>query len=121
MVVSNSVIEHLGSWEAQVRFANEALRVGRRLWIQTPAREFPIEPHYLAPFVHWLPPARRRQLIRNFTLRGLIDRPNPQQVDEMLREIRLLRRSEFVDLFPGCRIKAERFAGLTKSHIAIRA
>ena len=48
IVFSNSVIEHLGTWERQQRFAAEARRVGRRLWVQTPAREFFIEPHLLA-------------------------------------------------------------------------
>jgi hypothetical protein len=54
IVFSNSVIEHVGDWEKQKAFAGEARRVGRKLWIQTPAFECPIEPHVLAPFVHWL-------------------------------------------------------------------
>ena len=59
IVFSNSVIEHLGSWERQQLFANELRRVGAALWVQTPAYECPIEPHFLAPFVHWLPPGAR--------------------------------------------------------------
>jgi len=121
IVVSNSVIEHLGSEERQACFAKEVIRVGRKLWIQTPAREFPIEPHYLAPFVHWLPIAWQRRLIRNFTLWGWLDRPTAGQVDAMLAEVRLLRRSEVETLFPCCQILAERFLGLTKSHIAVRS
>lgn len=46
---SNSVIEHVGDWERQAAFASEIRRVGKNLWIQTPAKECPIEPHYLAP------------------------------------------------------------------------
>src|SRR4051812_16907233 len=38
IVFSNSVIEHLGTFEDQRQFASEMRRVGRRLWIQTPAR-----------------------------------------------------------------------------------
>ncbi len=64
VVFSNSVIEHLGTWENQVRFAAEARRVGRRLWVQTPARSFFIEPHLLAPFIHWLPVRWQRRLMR---------------------------------------------------------
>lgn len=55
IVFSNSVIEHVGSYERQRRFAAEVQRVGRSAWVQTPAREFFIEPHLLTPFIHWLP------------------------------------------------------------------
>jgi hypothetical protein len=53
VVFSNSVIEHVGDAGAQRRFAQELRRVGRRLWVQTPARWFPFEPHLLTPFVHY--------------------------------------------------------------------
>ncbi len=62
---SNSVIEHVGTWEKQQAFAHEARRVARKLWIQTPARSFPIEAHLLAPYIQYLPkshPAPRRTL-----------------------------------------------------------
>ena len=35
---SNSVIEHLTTWERQQAFASHARRVAKKLWIQTPAR-----------------------------------------------------------------------------------
>jgi len=41
---SNSVIEHVTTWERQQAFASEVRRVAPKLWIQTPARCFPIEP-----------------------------------------------------------------------------
>jgi len=34
------------------------------------AREFFIEPHLIAPFVHWLPRHWQRRLIRHFAVRG---------------------------------------------------
>lgn len=119
-VVSNSVIEHLGSPERQRQFAREVRRVGGRLWIQNPAREFPVEPHYLAPGIHWLPVRWQRRLIRNFTLRGWLDRPGPAEVEAMVAETRLLGRREFAALFPDCDILVERFLGLPKSYIARR-
>src|SRR5882757_7872715 len=86
IVFSNSAIEHVGTWERQQAFAREARRVGRRLWVQTPAREFFIEPHLIAPFIHWLPREWQRRLIRNFTVRGWLDRPDARAVDEFLAE-----------------------------------
>lgn len=120
VVFSNSVIEHVGTWDRQRQFAAEARRVGRGLWIQTPAREFFIEPHLLAPFIHWLPAAWQRPLIRNFTGWGWLTRPTPGKVDAFLAEVRLLTFAEMQTLFPDCTILRERFLGMTKSYIAFR-
>lgn len=120
VLFSNSVIEHVGTWERQQAFAREARRVGRKLWVQTPAREFFVEPHLIAPCVHWLPRKWQRRLIRNFTVRGWLTRPTPAEVDEFLAEVRLLSRAELTRLFPDCEILTERFLGLPKSYIAIR-
>ncbi len=118
---SNSVIEHLGSWDVQVRFAQEVSRVAPKFWVQTPAKSFPIEPHYLAPFIHYFPKKIQRLLVRNFTVWGWSVRPNTAQVDSILDELRLLSYREFVRLFPNCAILKEKFLGLTKSYIAVRA
>lgn len=120
IVFSNSVIEHVGTWERQQAFAAEARRAGRRLWIQTPAREFFVEPHLLAPFIHWLPKGAQRVLVRNFTPRGWIDRPSRRAVDAFLDEVRLVSHAEMKELFPDCAILRERFLGMTKSYIAVR-
>ncbi|MFO1457969.1 MAG: methyltransferase domain-containing protein [Verrucomicrobiota bacterium] len=120
IVYSNSVIEHLGTWENQQAFAREARRVGRRLWIQTPARWFPIEPHLIAPFVHYFSKGIQRRLLRWFTVWGWLTKPTLQQVDAFLAEVRLLTAREMQTLFPDCQILRERLFGLTKSYIAVR-
>jgi hypothetical protein len=117
---SNSVIEHLHTVEKQQAFASEIRRVAGRIWVQTPARSFPIEPHYLAPVVHYLPKRWQRRLIRNFTLYGWIARPSQETVDELVDECRLLNYDEMKLLFPDCEIRRERVLGLTKSYIAVR-
>jgi Methyltransferase domain len=118
---SNSVIEHVGTWEDQVAFAREIRRVGDALWVQTPAYECPIEPHYLAPFVHWLPKPVQRKMLRHFTPWGLIAKPPVSEIDLMVDTTRLLRRREMVELFPDCTIHTERLLGfIPKSYIAIR-
>lgn len=118
---SNSVIEHLGTWERQRQFAREIRRVGNAVWVQTPARWFFIEPHLMAPFMHYLPRRWQRPLLRWFTVWGWLTKPTPAQVDGFLAEIRLLTGAEMRELFPDCRIERERFLGLlTKSYIAVR-
>lgn len=57
---SNSVIEHVGNFERQKAFAEEARRVGIHYCVQTPNRGFLFEPHLLTPFIHWLPIRHRK-------------------------------------------------------------
>jgi hypothetical protein len=117
---SNSVIEHVGGWERQELFAREARRVASKLWVQTPAREFPVEPHLVAPLFHYLPKKWQRKLVR-LTPRALMTPSTPANVlKAAVEEIRLLSHDEFKKLFPDCRILKERFLGLTKCYIAVR-
>jgi hypothetical protein len=113
---SNSVIEHLGTWEKQQAFAREATRVARKFWIQTPARSFPIEAHLLAPYIQYLPKNLQHRLAR-WTPRGWMQ---PEVVHEFVDEVRLLTYRELKFLFPQCLILRERFFGLTKSYIAVK-
>jgi len=113
---SNSVIEHVGTWEKQQAFAREARRVARKLWIQTPARSFPIEAHLLAPYIQYLPKNVQHRIVR-WTPRGLLQ---PGVVHEIVDEVRLLTYREVKQLFPDCRILRERLFGVTKSYIAVR-
>jgi len=117
---SNSVIEHVVEPEARRRFAAELRRVGRGLWVQTPARGFPVEPHLMGVFVHWLPRRWQRRLIRGLTLWGWLARPGADEVEAFLDGTRLLDARELAELFPDCEIRRERFLGLPKSYVAVR-
>jgi hypothetical protein len=117
---SNSVIEHMITWEQQKAFASEARRVAASVWIQTPARSFPLEPHVLAPFFQYLPRKLQLRLARHFTLWGVLTKPDALRIEEMLSDIRLLTYREMQQLFPDCLILKERVLGLTKSYIAVR-
>ncbi len=55
VVWSNAVLEHVGDREAQLHFLREARRVGRRVFLTTPNRGFPIEVHSRMPLIHWGP------------------------------------------------------------------
>ena len=120
LVFSNSVIEHVGGLAQQRLFAKELMRCGKELYMQTPSRWFPIEPHLMAPFIHWLPLGIQRYLVRWFSIWGWVEKPTLAQVDEFLGGIRLLTRAEIAAMFPGCEIHAEKFMGLTKSFIVVR-
>jgi len=120
IVYSNSVIEHLGSYVNQAEFAAELLRVGRGVFVETPNRWFPIEPHFVTVFFHYLPKRLQRFFLPHFSLRAIFrsgDNVTPMQ---LLEELRLLSFKEMKLLFPGCTIHRERLLGLTKSLIAIR-
>ena len=119
---SNSVIEHVGSFEAQVEFAREVRRVSRAYWVQTPNRRFPVEQHLLTPVIHWLPKSWQRVLVPRVTVWGVLTAAGPAErrfyFEHYLNEIRLLSADELRVLFPGCRLVRERFWGWTKSLVA---
>jgi hypothetical protein len=118
VVYSNSVIEHLGSRERQEAFAREIRRVGRAYFVQTPNRWFPVEPHLLTPFIHFLPRRWQRPLYP-LTGWGLLYRPTQDDMNRQFEELRLLDRTEFGALFPEARIATERVAGFPKSFMAL--
>jgi hypothetical protein len=104
---SNSLIEHLPAADRE-RAAAEMARVGERLFVQTPNRWFPIEPHALLPLVHWLP----RPLGRRLWKLGV--------TGESFDDIHLLSARDMRALFPGTRIVRERVGPFTKSLIAVK-
>ncbi len=110
---SNSVIEHVGGWERVKRMRDEIRRTGRHYFVQTPNYWFPVEPHYMLPFIHWLP--------RPWYVRWLMAfRKNRfDQATENYDSHRMLTRREFAFLFPENRLITERFLGLPKSFIAV--
>jgi SAM-dependent methyltransferase len=107
LAYSSSVVEHV-PLDRRAAFAAEVRRVARGWYVQTPARSFPIEPHALLPFAHWLPEGVRRAYWRL----GVAGTWEPG--------LRLLRRGEVETLFPGGEIVAERLGPLAKSWISVR-
>lgn len=105
LAYSSSVIEHIPV-ERRHSFASELRRVAGGWYVQTPAFEFPVEPHALLPAAHWLPLNLRRRYWR-MGATGLD-----------VEEINLMRRREVEDLFGPA--FAERFGPFTKSWICLR-
>jgi hypothetical protein len=114
---SNSLIEHLQTKENQKRMADEAMRVGRFYFVQTPNRYFPIEPHFKFPFFQFLPRFVKLFLLTQTSLINGV-KYGKEYSENVIDEIRLLSKSEFRELFPAGDLYEERFAGLLKSFVA---
>ncbi len=117
LLICNSVLEHVPPTQRSA-LAAEMRRVAKAVFCQTPAQSFPVEPHFLMPFVHWLPRSLGFQLIKLSPWR-LLSRPDAATIHEYWWGTRLLGSAELQTLFPGTRIVAERVLGLTKSYYVI--
>lgn len=109
---SNAVIEHVGAREDQRRFVAEMVRTCRRVFLCTPNARFPVDPHTLLPFVHWLPRRLRDGVLRltgNARWAGE-EALNPLSADQLLA------------LFPpdaGASITGQRLGPLTSVLVAV--
>lgn len=119
IVFSNSVIEHLFTWENQKKMADEVRRVGKRYYVQTPYRYFPVEPHWMFPLFQFLPKFLQVFITKNFSVGHQPKAGNTIDARKRVEEIRLLTRKEMQQLFPEALIVQEKVLGLTKSLIAI--
>jgi len=64
IVFCSAVLEHVGDNKAQEFFLSELVRVGKKIFLTTPNRWFPIEMHTVLPLIHWLPQAVHQKLLR---------------------------------------------------------
>jgi hypothetical protein len=109
---SNAVIEHVGSRAEQRRFLAEIVRTCRRVFVCTPNSGFPIDPHTLLPFVHWLP--------RRWWYAALRWTGNAHWASEAM--LNPLSARDLEGLFPAgttVRIERQRMLGVTSVLIAI--
>jgi hypothetical protein len=118
VVFSNSVIEHVGAYTDQKRMAEEVRRVGKRYFVQTPNRRFPIEPHFLFPYFQYLPVPARAWMLSSFNVGWYRRIPDKAAARREVESIQLLTRSRFAELFPDATIYEEKFLGLAKSFVA---
>lgn len=112
IVFCSAVIEHVGSRAVQRAFLEEALRVGRNLFLTTPNRWFPIELHTALPLVHYLPTPVYRRLFRLLGFDFFSDEAN----------LNLLDARSLMALVPD-RVKAQlrkhRLFGLTSNLLLV--
>ena len=121
LAFSNSVIEHVGDYADQEKMVREMQRVARFVFLQTPNRYFPLEPHFLFPFFQFLPVGVRVWMLRRFRLGWYEKTTDRARAEKIVRSIRLLTRSELKKLFPGAVIHRERLFGMVKSFVVVSA
>ena len=117
---SNSVIEHVGHWNDMVNMAKEVRRVSPNYFVQVPYFWFPIEPHFRAPFFHWLPEQLRYAILLKKNLGFHNKKSNINDSMLTIQSAMLLDRPQFACLFPDAIILSEKIGFLTKSLMAIR-
>lgn len=112
IVWSNAVIEHVGDFSLQRRFAHEIRRVGQGYFLATPWKGFPIELHYKLPLYQFVPKQVQKWLIRRLDI-GWREKGRWE-------DINLLWHRQLVQLFPdACAIK-QRVTVWPESLIAYR-
>lgn len=115
VVFSNSVIEHVGGLVRQKQMAVEVSRVGKRYFIQTPIKNFPLEPHFLVPFFQFFPIKLKIWMLMQFNLGWFKRQTNEKTAKEIANSITLLNVEDFQNLFPESILVKEKIFGLTKS------
>jgi hypothetical protein len=119
LVFSNSVIEHVGGHERRLRFAESVHTLAPAHWVQTPYRYFPVEPHWIAPGMQFLPVRARAAFARRWPLAHVRSADLRDALTGVLWT-ELLDRSQMRYYFPQSRLISERLAGLTKSLTAVQ-
>ena len=119
LVFSNSVIEHVGGHERRLRFAESVHRLAPAHWVQTPYRYFPVEPHWIAPGMQFLPVAARREVARKWPLAYTPGRTKEEALSRVLWT-ELVDKTQMRSYFPDSVLRSEKVAGITKSLIAYR-
>jgi hypothetical protein len=119
LVVSNSLIEHVGGHQRRAQLAQTIRGAAPHYWVQTPYRYFPIEPHWVFPGGQFLPVALAAKIPRHWKLAYERASTDHDAVAAAL-EIELLSATEMRHYFPDADLWHERFAALTKSLVSVR-
>jgi hypothetical protein len=120
LIFSNSVIEHVGSYENQQIFAGEVRRVSDKYIVQTPSIWFPLEPHSLIPLFQFLPHPIRALLIMTFNINYFPKAKTYKAAIIVSHSTLMFTHKRFKQLFPEAEIQVERFLGIPKSYTAIK-
>ena len=89
LVISNATLEHVGSYQEQLKMLKNIIKLTKKLFIVvTPNRMHPIEFHSKIPFIHWLPKKFHRKILSIIGLKYLSEEKN----------LNLLKTSNLINL-----------------------
>jgi hypothetical protein len=118
LVFSNSLLEHVGGHSKRVDLAAQVHLLADRHWVQTPYRYFPVEPHWLFPLMQFLPVNARTTIAHSWPLAH--SRPASRTgAQSAVMWTELVGIAQMRSYFPQSLIVREKFAGLTKSLVAV--
>ena len=91
LVISNATIEHVGSFENQIKMCSNIISLSKKYFIiMTPNRFHPLEFHTKIPIIHWLPKKFYRIILRSFGLKFFADEKNLNLLSEF--DLRLIMK-----------------------------
>jgi hypothetical protein len=118
VVMSESLIEHVGGHARRLRFAEQVHALAPYHWVQTHYRYFPLDPDWRLPGTQFLPVAARAEVAAHWPRQ----RARPADRAAACREVQwteLLGGTEMRAYFPGSRILHERLFGIVESLVAV--
>ena len=116
IVYSNAVIEHVGSFERQMKMASEIMRVGKRWFVTTPNSWFPFEFHLRLPFVTWLP---GNCYLRIGEIISYDHAKRKYKLGRKRNDLRLMSAGELRKCFPSGKVVKQRVTFMAETLIAI--
>ncbi len=97
VVISNATIEHVGSYEKQLKMIENIIKLSKKIFVVvTPNRMHPIEFHSKIPFIHWLPKKLHRKILSIFGLKYLSKEENLNLL-KIIDLIHLMKKFNNVD------------------------
>jgi hypothetical protein len=114
---SNSVIEHIGGAPEHRRMLAEMQRVAHAVFLQTPCRWFPIEPHFHFPFFGVLPLEVRAWLVEHLDLGHGGPVADRDEARARARSVQLLCRRDLRRYAPDLHLEYERFCAWPKCYL----
>jgi hypothetical protein len=119
LVLSNSVIGHIGGHEMRCRFAEVVHGLGSHYWVQTPNRYFPVDPIFLFPGFPLLPFRAKVAVSQHWPL-GHRQAQSQSEAAGHVLGVEFLTELELRHYFPHGEIWRERLLGMTKSLVAVK-
>ena len=83
LVISSATIEHVGSYENQIKMLENIIKLTNKyFFITTPNRFFPIDFHTKLPIIHMLPKKIHRKILSLINLKEYAEEENLNLLDE---------------------------------------